>query len=247
MNELEYLEDYILQYSPNEWVIKNIHNTKDIFVHKNTLKWLGGNQSLLDYLSTIILNDLKLKKNFRRVECLKVLKHIKKSIDNYGEIKPEIVVKLFDIYKFLIRSKSVDVLWSISSLLRDIYLPDDAIKWLVINYKESEHILNRLLGYPLTNNRISTWAKKVYLNNEYPERKSELLGKLIKIDFPAYVKNEDDNCLLWAIFKSNIKLNKKINLLIKYSSIEAMDSVIIISNRLNTPDIAKGLLKKLNN
>ena len=87
MNELNttisFLEDYVLQYKPVKWVTKSVLTTKDIYIHRYALKRLDSNPELIDYIASIILNQAKSGKRFRRVDCLKVLKSLKRNLPNY--------------------------------------------------------------------------------------------------------------------------------------------------------------------
>ena len=241
------LEEYVLRYSATDWVNKYIKTTKDISYHRYSLIRIKSDGKTVDYIATIILKDVEEKKRFRKIECLRVLKNLKNNLSSYAEIKPPTTKKLFDIYKHLIFNSSDELKWSLGSLLKNLPLEEDAIDWLIKNYPSSEHIVNRLLLYPLFNKKIYSWAEMIYKSNQYEERLLDIVALLIRIDVPPYINNVDSNIVLWAIYKSRITENKKILLLKKYCGIENISSVIKISDRLKTPGIAEYLLKKIKN
>jgi hypothetical protein len=239
------LEDYVLQYKPVEWVKKTVFTTKDIYDYRYALKRIESNPTLVDYIASIILQQVKTGKRFRKVDCLKVLKSIKRNLPNYNELKSETIDKLFELYIYFIFFESDDILWSASSLLKDLNLSKKSIDWLIENFEKSEHITNRLLLYPNPNKKIKNWAKEMYLSGRIHDRNYELLAILINNDLPNYIGDEDSNTILWAIFKSRISIERKIKLTIKYSDLNSLESVIKISDRLETPKIVQGLLSKL--
>ena len=161
------------------------------------------------------------------------------------ELELHKISSLFKLYKYFIFSESDEILWSSSSILKDLKLSKESINWLLENYEKSEHIVNRLLLYPEPNQEIQNWAKEMYLNRKITDRTYELIALLIDKDLPSYINDEDSNTILWAIFKSRIPKGRKINLLVKYCDLYSLESLIKISDRLETPKIVQGLLAKL--
>jgi hypothetical protein len=245
-NELiNYLEEYVLRYSVNDWVYKYIKTTSDISNHRYSLIRLKSSGKIVDYVATIILKDVVEKKRFRKIDCLRVLKNLKNNVSSYAEINPTTIKKLFGIYKQLIFSQSDALKWSVSSLLKNLPMDEDSIDWLIENYSSSEHIVNRLLLYPLYNKKIYSWAEMIYKSNQYEERLLDIIALLTYKGVPSFIINVDSNIILWAIYKSRVADSKKIILLKKYCDINNISSVLKISDRLETPEIAKHLLNKI--
>jgi hypothetical protein len=245
-NELiNYLKEYVLRYSMTDWVYKYIKTTKDISNHRYSLIRLKSSGKIVDYVATIILKDIMENKRFRKIDCLRVLKNLKNNVSSYTEINPITIKKLFVIYKQLIFSQSDTLKWSVSSLMKNLPMDEKAIDWLIENYSSSEHILNRLLLYPLYNKKIYSWAEMMYKSNQHEKRLLDIIALLIYKDVPSFINNVDSNIILWAIYKSRVADSKKIFLLKKYSDINNISSVFEISDRLETPDIAKYILNQI--
>lgn len=70
--------------------------------------------------------------------------------------------------------------------LKDVILTDEEVMILIKNVHRSKHILNRILRYPVSNRKISSWAETIYSSNLYRKRRAELIGWLLDIN-PDYV------------------------------------------------------------
>lgn len=70
--------------------------------------------------------------------------------------------------------------------LKDVILTDEEVMILIKNVHRSKHILNRILRYPVSNRKISSWTETIYFSNLYRKRRAELIGWHLDIN-PDYV------------------------------------------------------------
>jgi hypothetical protein len=241
---INYLKEHLLKYE-TEKLLDNIKNVKDIYDYRYTLKQVRDNPQAISLISDLILIAIHNKLRFRKLDCLKVLKILIKNLSDADELKEDIVVKLFEIYKYFIFSDRDSIQWCVSSIIKDKKLGDDAVEWLVSNHLRSTHIVNRLLLYPHFHHQIESWAQQVLSENRLLDRRSEIIAILIEKDIPKDAINDDLSILQWAIFKCLIPDADKIILLKRYSDINSMQATIEIADRLNSPEILYSLLAKL--
>lgn len=105
----------------------------------------------------------------------------------------------------------------------NIPLKKNQIKWLLENYQNSNHVLNRLLRYPKTNKAISEWAETQYKKKLISKRNSELLGILIDSNIPDFVNITDKKTLLWGIIIRRLKK--------RLFQVVSVVNVILLTNR----------------
>ena len=163
-------------------------------------------------------------------------------------IEPTTVSKLFYIYKEFIFFDNEYIQWCVSVFVKSQQLADDDIEWLLENWQESEHLLNRILRYPVNHPKIFNWAQKTYstYRNDLRRRLSELIALLITDDVPAHiVEHESKECILWAIYWAGMSVEAKQPLLKKYFSIEALDATLEISSRLDLPEVLEHALEEI--
>jgi hypothetical protein len=233
---IEFLEFANFIFKPYEMIKSFIKTTNDIVEYRNILKSGSLDDQSIIYLVDFIVNNLENNVRFKRVECIKILKRLVKNRRTEGYFPKELSKKLFYLYKHFIFKGSEEVQWAVSVFIKDQILDDDEIKWLIENYLESDHLVNRLLRYPEYNQLITEWAKEIYLSGNCPDRLSEVIALTIQYDLPEYV-SEKSNVISWAIYYSKCSIEKKEELLVKYLDYENYHSALECAERLNIPSI----------
>lgn len=241
---ITHLKEHLLKYEA-ENLFNNIKSLKDIYQYRHILKQVKSSGKAVGFITDLILTAIQNKHRFRTLDCLKVLRSLIKNLPEENELSEETVAKLFEIYKHFIFSGREDVQWCISSVIKDKRLGDEAVDWLVSNQLHSTHIVNRLLLYPHPHPKIKNWAEQVLSKDRLPDRRSELIAILIEKDLPKAAVKEDSSTIQWAIFKSRVPHESKTNLLKQYSDFDSLQATIEIADRLNSPDILRSLLEKL--
>lgn len=242
---IQILKLHLAFFSPEDVIPHHIKTTRDIYENRSFLKTLPYSDFTLSYLAKIILDDLENNKRFRKNDCIKVLRRIIINFDGDPQLQSETIKLLFSIYKKLIFIVSETNQWYLSRIIKDQKLDESDIKWLIENSDESVHLLNRLLRYPTYHPMICKWAEKVYQDNKYKDRESEIIALLILDDIPPYIEIENCNQILWAIYYSRTSLDMKERLLINYFSPECFKSALEISLRLNLRSVIDEMIKKL--
>jgi hypothetical protein len=235
----------LILFSPEQLLPKYIQNPKDIIDNKWIIRELKCSDFVVNYLSEILLDALETSKRFRQLECLKILKYIIKYQNNGNDISSDTISKLFKLYKHYIFSKNDDIQWCVSVFIKDQILGDSEIEWLILNYKYTIHIVNRLLLYPRSHELIKGWAKIIYMNNEYPDRINNVVALLIDNDIPEFIKDIDSIDKIWAIYNSRISVDDKERLIIKYSKESNVLSVAEVALRLNNINILKNAINRI--
>ena len=120
---------------------------------------------------------------------------------------------MFFVFQLLIIQADDELSWKLTMLIKDVLLSDAQIEWLIDNYKESEHIQNRLLRYPVINFSVSKWAGECIQNGDLENRLSELIG--LQLNFDESYKHHNGNSFAWGIHYSQLNIEIKRKLLIK--------------------------------
>lgn len=239
-----YLERQLMLFYPAEYVPKFVLSTRDIFSNRELLKSIKFNNAALDHLLNIVLRDIREKKRFRRIECLKVIRSIIKRRGSSQLIEAAVLRKLFSLYKTFVFDNREKILWCISSFIKDQILEKEEIEWLIHNYKKSVHIVNRLLRYPTKNKLVINWAKRVYLKRELRDRASEVLALLIDREIPSFVEESNPQTLIWGIYYARITDEAKQELLKKYGP-KSVYTTVEICTRLGYPAVIEFMLQEL--
>ncbi len=238
------LKEHLLKYEP-ENLIKNIKTIKDIYQYRYTLKQIDSSSAVILLVTDLVLRAIQNKTRFRTLDCLKVLRSLIKQLPKNDDLSEDTLIKLFEIYKHFVFSEREDVQWCVSSIIKDKVLGDEAVDWLVRNHMHSKHIINRLLLYPYPHPKIKSWAEQILSVDGLPDRRSDLLALLIDQEMPKALSSENYSTIQWAIFKSRIPRENKINLLKQYSDFNSIQSIIEITDRLEAPEILHNLVEKL--
>jgi len=240
------LKEHLLKYE-TENLFNIIRSVKDIYQYRYTIKQVESSDKTIAAIADLILAAIQKKQRFRTLDCLKVLKSLVKNLPESNDLSEETTAKLFEIYKYFILSERENIQWCVSSIIKDKKLSDEAIDWLVSNQLRSKHIVNRLLLYPCKHPQIKNWAEKVLSKDELQDRRSELIAILIEKDLPKAATKENSSTIQWAIFKSCLPYENKIEMLKQYSDIDSLQATIKIADRLKSPGILRDLLEKLEN
>ncbi len=236
--EILIYEDF--KFHPQHYIKDFIRTPNDIVSHKHLLKGASLDSNSIEYLVDLVVNDLKENRRFRRVECLKVLKQIIKNRES-EDLPKSLISKLFYLYKSFILVGREEIQWAVSLFIKDQVLDNDEILWLIDNYQESDHLVNRLLRYPKTNSLIFKWAENVYKNGLLLDRQSEVVAILISDSIPKYISVSADT-LMWGIYYSRCDLKKKEELIVNHLDFTDYLAAIKIAARLNIPTVVKNLL-----
>ncbi len=241
-----HLEKERMYYEPYKYLRKYIKNTKDIYEERALLKSISFNEKSIDYLVGIIVDEIKNKKRFKKFECLKIIKRIIKNRLNNVLFNTDLVDNLFYLYQNYIFTDNIEIQWAVSVYIKDQILSNEQIQWLIDNWEESDHLVNRLLRYPVRHQLITDWATLVYKQDIISDRSAEIIGCLIDDDIPDFI-TEDNDILMRAIFYSRCSKIRKEELILKYMDYNNYSSAIKIANWLNLNSISKELLRYYKN
>ncbi len=156
------IEKHLMMFYPREYVPKFVKSTTDIYDNRSILREIIYDEKVLVYLTNIILKTLQKNRRFRKLDCLNVVRDIAKT-NKKLKLSKVLIANLFKLFQKLIFNENQDIQWRVSVLLKNRILLDEQIEWLINNYKESIHILNRLLKYPVRNEQFID-GLKVFAN-----------------------------------------------------------------------------------
>jgi hypothetical protein len=221
-----------------------IQSTKDIYERRNLLKQLLLSENTINYLMDIIIESVNNKSRFRTLDCLKVLRAVLRNNPFEIELNESTIKKLFFLHQTFILHKNEDVRACANSLVMSRRLDDEDIRWIIANWEKSDHLLNRLLRYPVKNSLISQWATEIYHSGKIRDRISEVVALLIDENIPPYVK-ENQNTIVWSIYYARISDSTKKRHLMDNFSKESADSLWKIATRLKYPDVVQFMHQKI--
>jgi hypothetical protein len=197
----EELESYLIFFEPRGRLEKLIRTARDIYENRTDLKQIPRSDFSVGYLARIIRDALRTGERFRFGECVKVLRAVIVAGD-FQQFSSATVSDLFEIYRTKILSVSEPVQWCLSRIVRGQVLDESAVDWLLENCEQSEHIVNRLLGYPERHPKVVKWAAEMYAKGKLKDRMSQLLALLIQDSIPPDAGQVDPTTLMWAIFRA---------------------------------------------
>ncbi len=220
-----------------EW----IEGIPDIVKIKDFIKYNSCTTQCYKHLLRVVVNSQSkiLVKNDGKV--LSILRNVIRSNPNMA-FDEETSKLSFQVFQKYVLHNNADMNSHANRLLVNVILDDDSIKWLIDNVDESDHILNRILRYPIYNERIAKWAKQQYKSDALPERTSELIGLLINEGLPTFITS-DDKVKIWGIYYSKASDEIKKQLLLSVYSLEVLDDFISICKRLGYFDIIEEVLR----
>jgi hypothetical protein len=244
--DIKKLENCLLVFYPDEYVIKQITSTKDMYAYRFTLRNIKFANGSFRHLLTLVTNAVEHNQRLKTYACIKLLRDILQTNTDI-ELEKDITDKLFYLFQRFVFSANPEVQRHANNLIRGRLLADEQIVWLIENYKKSLHIVNRLLRYPQSNMHITAWAREMYACKELPERTAEVLSILITNDLPAIDPGEDINSILWAIYysknTSEIKQELLLHVVNEENLHQCLDSVASIAVRIDGGSLIKTLIK----
>jgi hypothetical protein len=195
------IETYLIFFEPKGHLQRLVRTPRDVYDNRTILKQIPCDEYTVGYIARIILEALHSGKPFRFVDCVKVLRTLIASAAPL-QFSPSTVEVLFEIYRAKIFSVNEQTQWHLSRIVKGQFLDEDAIGWLLKNWQRSDHIVNRLLGYPERHPMIVAWAREMYAAGRFPERTTDLLAILIDHSVPLLRPDTDPASVIWAIFRS---------------------------------------------
>jgi hypothetical protein len=227
---------------PGDLLAKHCTSTRDIYENRRFLKDLPYEEWIVRRIAEIITDSIDKKKRFRQLDCLKVMRSLVKD-KNFPPLSKETTSLLFRIYQHYIFCGKDSYEWCASTLLRGRNLADEEIEWMIENWDQSVHLVNRLLRYPSSNSKISEWAKQRYLNSELLDRKSEVMACFIDDDFSMLCDKEHPRPIIWAIYYANLSIEQKESMLNTLAGLYREPELIEVSSRLQLAKPLKTMLK----
>jgi hypothetical protein len=174
-----------------------------------------------------------------------VLRAIIKNSSEIPSLESETVRLLFQVYRNLIFDVPEEGQWAASILIKGQLLEDAEIQWLIQNYRQSAHPLNRLLLYPEYHPAIAAWAEHVYKAHELPTREAELIALFIQRNIPPFVVQTDTDQLLEAVSRARIPAADKEALLMKLAGPQNFDTLIDIALRLKMSSLIHYVIREI--
>jgi hypothetical protein len=229
---------------PETFLPKYVSNTKDIYNRRSLLKQILLSEYAINYLLDIIIKSVEEGARFRTLDCLRVIKAILRNNPFELELDSETVSKLFCLYKTFIVHKSEEVRACVNLLIRFQRLGDDEIGWLISNWENSEHSLNRLLRYPQKHPLVVKWVNGIYQRGQLRNRQAEVVALLIDESVPSFVTDTED-VIIWAIFHSRVEDAVKQKLLMEKFSTKNLDLLWKIALKLKYSTVIEFMRTKV--
>lgn len=229
-NEIELL------LAPEQFLPLYVKNTKDIYEHRHLLKQLLVSEYALNYLLDILIAVVKNRARFRTLDCLRVIRAILKNNPFELKLGEKTINKLFYLHQAYIFHKNQQVSACANVLVKSQSLDDESVSWIISNWENSEHLLNRLLRYPVKHPLVTQWATEMYQKHQLRDRKAELIALLIDENIPSFIE-ENKNTIIWAIYYSRVPDEVKQRLLMERFSVENLESLWKVSVRLKYSNV----------
>jgi len=225
------LQGRYLEHFPEDFPLDLIHDYSSILRFRDYLKNSRPDKQLLTILLDTVLLKIERSQRFQKIVLLKlILNHL-----NCNDIDANILNKVFRVYQQLICDEPDEVCWKLSKLLKDRELLPEYIDWLLANYETSEHILNRILRYPVKNKAISQWAETAINNEELINRRAEIIGLIL--NFRPKYRHRDHQALAWGIYYSKLPADEKQRLLDKHFYADNLGELLKICEREGFPNL----------
>lgn len=241
------LEDCLLRFYPDEYIVDLVKSTKDIYERRFTLGGINYTDLSFKHLLYIVTDAVENKQRFRKYPCIKLLRDILQTNENI-DLDKDILDKLFYLFQEFIFSSDPEIRRHANNLIRNRLLTDEQTVWLIENYNRSLHIINRLLRYPQPNKRVAKWAEEIYERGELLDRTAEILSILMTDNLPNIHLDEDVNTVLWAIYYSRntnkVKRDLLLSVINENNLHQCVDNIISIAVRIDCGSLVKDLVKK---
>ncbi len=223
---------------PDKWLPYYIKDKKGIYEYRRILKQLLLNKYTIYYLLHLGLRNTDDKTQYRILTFLKVIRAILKN-NPFGDTTDcQTNNQLFELFKVYVFHKNKEIASNVNVLLIGKSLEDKNVRWLILKWSHSEHIVNRLLRYPEKNPMIAKWARRMLVGGQLKERESELIARLIDENARPF-PNKDHDALIWAIYYSHISDVEKQELLIESFSFESLDAIWEVALRLRLREVVE--------
>lgn len=178
-------DDYILTYG-------------DFLKRRDFVRYTVFNISVFNAIVTLALDIWDTEKRINRLSLLTVLKRYNKKNPDTSSIPPETASKLFELFRQIVFFQNIkknlktfdEMKRLINSVMLNLKLKDEELKWLCDNAEASEIILNRVLRYKYKSSVITNWVKENFNNDFLRKRRAELIGWMIDEDINFEVNRE---------------------------------------------------------
>lgn len=237
------LELYLLPFYPEKYLPLFVGSVRQIYELRFIIRDLPCNDFTVGYIADLISRAVDSNLRFRVLDTMKTLKAILKNGPGVL-LSREVIKRLVLLYKHFVFSDKEDLRWCVSVFLKDRLLDDEDIGWLIAHHDFSEHIVNRLLRYPVYHPIIAKWARDSYFSNVLTDRLSELVALLIDSDIPKFVNCSDTKMITWAIYYARLPHQDKEKLLIQHLYQDAISDIVEVATRLEMPSVIEILIKK---
>jgi hypothetical protein len=225
------LQARYLEHFPEDFPMDMIQDYSSILRFRDYLKNSKPDKQLLTILLDMVLLKIERGQRFQKILLLKlILNHL-----SCGDIDAVILSKVFRIYQQLIVGEPDEVCWKLSKLIKDRELSSEQVDWLLVNYETSEHILNRILRYPVKNKAISLWAETAINNEELINRRAEIIGLIL--NFRPKYRHKDHQALAWGIYYSKLTDQEKQELLDRHFYADNLRELLKICEREGFTDL----------
>lgn len=236
LDDKQLLSRSLIFFDPKAEVIRRIADVRAMWELRHELKQLSYQPAVFSHLARLVRDALAKNRRFRVLDCVKILRA--QVIASEGRQIPSPIVRdLFAIYRQLIFGGSDELQWALSRLIRDQKLTDEEVVWLIDHWRESDHLVNRLLRYPVPHPKVSAWARQCYAAGLLSDRMSELLALLIPDDGIAPFGKEDPVVFAWALVRVALSLEQKLVHLEALEPRLPAEVIVDISLRLGDPRI----------
>ncbi len=223
--QYQFLEDSYLRNFPIEIPEEWLRDYRSIVTYKDLIKRTVPNEKVLNRLIEVVIERIRTHQRFQRLLLIKLIKqNIQKEY-----LDKETTDNLFFLFSSLIVGAQNEIAWKLTTLIKDLELDEAQVKWLIENYKSSEHIVNRLLRYPKVDRQISAWGKDCMKKHELEGRISELIG--LQLNTNVSFKYKDKVAYVWGVHYSKLDEGTKKDLLLKATSLRTIVEIIRICER----------------
>lgn len=170
-------DDYLITY-------------KDFLKQKDFLRYIGFNINVFNSLVNLTYDLWNTEKRVNRLSLLTILKRYNKKNPEPSNIPQETASKIFELFRQIVffqnikkNVKTFSLMKAlVNSVMLDVRLKDEELKWLCENAEASDVILNRVLRYKYKNRIISNWVKDNFNNDFLRKRRVELIGWVLDED-----------------------------------------------------------------
>lgn len=240
MSKIIKIKRSLVLFEPIEYFSDIYKSDRDIINDLSHIQMMKSEVFIIKKLLRIffLIDDKKLKPRsaYLKQKILRTIRIHKRNL-SVSSFESNINSGFFKIFQKYVFFKTYADL--VNSILIDISLNQSQIEWLIDNYSENKHILNRILRYPEPNETISRWAIQSFKENLLSDRKSELISKFITNPLQKYLDNESRRNLFWAIYYSQLKKRDKKSLLDKLYNDNDIDSWLKVVIKLKYSELLK--------